>query len=245
MLSIVIPTFNEQDYLPRLLASIRSQGFSDYELIVADNFSTDATRDIARRFEARVVDGGAHPGVGRNRGAEAARGDLILFLDADVILPDIDWLERKLRQFDRRKLDAATCLIKPISDRRIDTVTHSIYNAHMLAMQFLHEHAPGFCLFSRMKLHHRIGGFDESVKLAEDHDYVRRAVEFGKFRVLYGARIHVSVRRMDRDGRFNIVKKFLKAELYNLALGPIRDDSFEYTFGHDTRGKENPARQSR
>ncbi len=232
MLSIVIPTYNEEDYLPRLLASIRSQTFTDYELIVADNFSKDRTREIAARFEATVVDGGSHPGIGRNKGAVHAKGDLILFLDADVVLPDIFWLERKVKQFERRNLDAATCFIKPLSDKVVDQVTHAVYNGHMLAMQFLHEHAPGFCLFAKARVHKHINGFDESVTLAEDHDYVRRASDYGRFRVLIGSPIRVSVRRFDRDGRFATVTKFLKVELYNLAKGPVRDDSFNYTFGH-------------
>lgn len=234
MLSIIIPTYNEEEYLPRLLASIRSQRFDGYEIVVADNRSTDRTREIATRFGARVVDGGM-PGPGRNLGARAAKGDLLLFLDADVILPDVDWLADKVEQFERRNLDAATCLIKPLDGKLIDAFSHNVYNAHMLAMQFVHEHAPGFCIFARKSLHDAIGGFDETVMLAEDHDYVRRASEFGKFRVLTGARIRVSVRRFERDGRLNIFAKYLMVELYNVAKGPIRTDAFKYTFGHGKR----------
>ena len=86
MLSIVIPTMNEEEVLPKLLASIKSQDFDDYEIIISDNFSKDRTREIAESYGARVVDGGM-PGPGRNRGAEAAKGDKLLFLDADVIMP--------------------------------------------------------------------------------------------------------------------------------------------------------------
>jgi glycosyltransferase involved in cell wall biosynthesis len=231
MLSIIIPTYNEEEYLPRLLASIRSQRFEGYEIIVADAKSTDRTREIAARFGAKVVDGGM-PGPGRNLGARAAQGDLLLFLDADVILPDVDWIADKVEQFGRRKLDAATCLIKPLDGKIIDALSHNVYNAHMLAMQFVHEHAPGFCIFARKALHERIGGFDEAITLAEDHDYVRRATEYGKFRVLLGPRIRVSVRRFERDGRFNIFAKYLMVELYNVAMGPIRTNAFNYTFGH-------------
>ena len=105
MLSIVIPTYNEEEYLPRLLASIRSQRFEGYEIVVADARSTDRTRQIAERFGARVVEGGM-PGPGRNLGAVAAKGDLLLFLDADVILPDTDWLAGKVEQFARPFLKA-------------------------------------------------------------------------------------------------------------------------------------------
>jgi len=240
MLSIIIPTYNEEEYLPRLLASIRSQRFEGYEIIIADAKSTDRTREIAARFGAKVVDGGM-PGPGRNLGARAAQGDLLLFLDADVILPEIDWLSRKVEQFARRKLDAATCMIKPLGGNLLDSVTHNVFNAHMMATQFTGlAHAPGFCIFARKTLHDAIGGFDESITLAEDHDYVERAGQVGKFRVMTGSRIRVSVRRFERDGRFPIYAKFLLAEFHMLSRGPIRHDGFNYTFGHAKHHDDAP-----
>lgn len=232
MLSIVIPTYNEEEYLPRLLASIRSQRFEGYEIIVADAKSTDRTRAIAERFGARIVEGGM-PGPGRNLGAAAAKGDLLLFLDADVILPDLDWLDRKVDQFRRRRLDAGTCMIKPLGGKVIDHVTHGVFNAHMMATQFTMAHAPGFCIFATKRLHDRIGGFDATIKLAEDHDYVDRASQVGRFRVMTGSRIRVSVRRFERDGRFAIYAKYLLAELYLMTGSQIRTDRFDYTFGYE------------
>ncbi len=231
MLSIIIPTYNEEEYLPRLLASIRSQDFDGYEIVVADASSTDKTREVAARFGARVVQGGM-PGPGRNRGAEAAQGDILLFLDADVVLPEVGWLSAKMEQFERRGLDAGTCLVKAMSGKLIDHVSHNVFNAHMMATQFMLAHAPGFCIFARKSLHERIGGFDESIKLAEDHDYVERARQVGTFRVMHGSRIRVSVRRFERDGRFSIFGKYLLAELHLLLHNRIRDDRFAYTFGH-------------
>lgn len=230
MVSIVIPAYNEEELLPRLLASIRSQRFSDYEIIVADAGSTDRTRELAESFGARVVRGGM-PGPGRNRGASAAAGGLLLFLDADVVLPGPDWLGAKVRQFERRGLDVGTCLIRPLGGRVIDHVSHGVFNAHMYATQLVRAHAPGFCIFARRELHERLGGFDEKITLAEDHDYVMRGSRIGKFRVLHGSRIHVSVRRFDRDGRLATFRKFLKAELHILMRGRA-PEGIEYTFGH-------------
>jgi glycosyltransferase involved in cell wall biosynthesis len=242
MLSIIVPTYNEEQYLPRLLASVRSQRFSDYEIIIADARSTDRTREVAAKFGAKVVDGGM-PGPGRNLGAAAAQGDLFLFLDADVVLPNVDWLGRKVEQFRKRGLDVATCLIKPMSANPLDLFAHNVFNAHMYAMQLVNEHAPGFCIFAKKWVHALIGGFDGSVQLAEDHDYVHRAGKVGKFRVLLGSRIRVSVRRFERDGRFSIFKKYLLAELHILTKGSIRHDGFNYTFGYAKDGKA-PVREN-
>ncbi|NBS41768.1 glycosyltransferase family 2 protein, partial [bacterium] len=95
MLTIVIPTKNEEADLPILLESIKKQTLQPKEVIVADANSTDRTREIAAAYGARVVEGGM-PGPGRNRGAEAAKTDLILFLDADVELRDSEFLEKSV-----------------------------------------------------------------------------------------------------------------------------------------------------
>ena len=91
-LSIIIPCKNEEEQLPKLLASIKRQTFTDYEIIVADAHSKDRTREIAESFGARVVEGGM-PGPGRNKGALQAQGTHLLFLDADVTFLSHRYLE--------------------------------------------------------------------------------------------------------------------------------------------------------
>ena len=87
MLSIVIPAYNEEKYLPATLESVVDalEGMTPAELIVVDNESTDSTREIAMRFGARIVDEAVHNiGHVRNTGAIAASCDVIVFLDADT-----------------------------------------------------------------------------------------------------------------------------------------------------------------
>ena len=85
MLSIIIPTKNEEKLLPLLLQSIKNQDIKYHEIIVADGGSTDRTCDIASNCGCEVVLGES-PAKARNNGAKAASGDLLLFLDADVVL---------------------------------------------------------------------------------------------------------------------------------------------------------------
>lgn len=230
MLTVVIPTKNEEQTLPALLFSLRAQTLQPTEVIVADACSTDRTREIAASFGARVVDGGL-PGPGRNRGAEAARTDLVLFLDADVQLDDPQFLERAVGEMIERELDLATCDVQPLSSTVRDRVMHRAYNAYVRAVRPLMAHAPGFCMLVRRSLHNEIGGFDETVTFCEDHDYARRAARHGRFGFL-SLSIPVSVRRLDRDGRMQIAVKFALAELHLATLGPIRHEWFNYSFGH-------------
>jgi glycosyltransferase involved in cell wall biosynthesis len=93
-ISVVIPALNEEGEIEECLQSLTGQSFSDFELIVVDNGSTDSTCAVARDYGARVI---VEPrrGVSRARqaGFEAARGEIIASTDADTVVPS-NWLER-------------------------------------------------------------------------------------------------------------------------------------------------------
>jgi len=230
MLSIVVPTKNEESYLPQLLASLVLQTEPPFEVIVADANSTDSTKEIAKSFGARVVKGGL-PAVGRNMGASCAKGDLLLFLDADVVLSDPDFLRLCTNEFYTKKLDVATCSAVPLNGTYLDRITHQVYNLYARLWGRHFPHMAGFCVFVKPEIHKEIGGFDETIIFCEDHDYARRAAKLGRFGFLSPG-VPVSTRRFKRDGYFILFIKFVLAELHLIFLGPIRRDIFHYTFGH-------------
>ena len=115
ILSIIIPTYNEEEYLPNLLESIEKQSFTDYEIIIADANSTDRTREIAEEHGCTIVEGGL-PGVGRNNGAKVAKGEYLLFLDSDLELTD-DYLRNVLYEFRMEKLGIAITQMHPLSSK--------------------------------------------------------------------------------------------------------------------------------
>lgn len=240
MLSIIIPTFNEEKYLPDLLASLQVQTYRDFEIIVADNNSYDHTRTIAVRAGAKIVQGGL-PAYGRNRGADVAQGDWLLFLDADVILP-FDFLEKAMAEIEKQNLFVASCSITPLSDRSIDKLLHQAVNLAFQTTKYIYPHAPGFCIFIKKYYHQLIGGFNEKILLAEDSDYVLRASKLCKFNLLKNVCIPVSVRRLDKDGRFNIAIKYLAADVYRILIGPIETDIFNYQFGYPSEKSSGKAK---
>lgn len=230
-LSIVIPVKNEEKMLPKLLDTVKAQTFTDYEVIVADAHSTDNTRAVAESYGARVVEGGM-PGPGRNRGAIAAQGEVIAFLDADVQLPSSKFMEECLAEMDRKNLDVATCKVKPLSRKPIDRALHEAYNAYAIATEKIRPHAPGFCILVRRHAHEGVKGFDEEVVFAEDHDYVQRAQREGyRFGLLRSHPVAVSVRRLEKDGRLAIALKYIFGELHLLTKGSFKDLPFEYRMG--------------
>jgi glycosyltransferase involved in cell wall biosynthesis len=228
-LSVVIPCLNEEVAIPRLLDALNAQTRPPDQIIVADAGSKDNTQALARERGALVVPGG-RPGPGRNAGARAATSDLIFFLDADV-LPEPVFLEKALAEFESHDLSVATCTIKPLEKDATNKMIAEATNLYMQVVQYFSPHAPGFCILIKRSIHEAIGGFDEEVKLAEDHEYVQRAAKEGEFGVLRHAHITVSMRRVEKEGLAKLAFKYLWCEMYALAGKPIYSTPFEYEFG--------------
>jgi glycosyltransferase involved in cell wall biosynthesis len=221
--SIIIPTLNEESMLPRLLDSIKIQDFNDYEVIVADAGSKDRTKEIAEGYGYKVVDGGL-PATGRNSGAAVAQGDFFFFLDADVILPQ-GFLRNVYNEMQDRYFDLATCEIRPLSDYRLDRVLHRMMNLAVLLNLKTDPKAFGFCIFVTRRLFRRIGGFDETIYVAEDNDFVKRASVLRGLHYLSSAHILVSIRRFEKEGRFAYMKKGIKLNLHRTFKGEIRSNN--------------------
>lgn len=100
-LSVVIPTLNEADDLPALLADLKAQQGLNLEVIVADGGSADATAELARAAGAALVASGSGRGLQMNQGAQQASSDYLLFLHADTRLDDPQLLVSALEAFAR------------------------------------------------------------------------------------------------------------------------------------------------
>jgi uncharacterized protein (TIGR00661 family) len=230
-LSIIIPTFNEEDYLPNLLESIKRQDFQDYEVIVADAGSTDKTREIAKEFGCKIVEGGL-PAVGRNRGAEVAQGEYFLFLDSDVILTK-DYLELCLNEFQERELGIAITQIAPLSDGFLNKITHDFANFFMRKVEKIKPHGAGcYGIVTTKKLHEEVEGFDEDLDFGEDTDYIERIGAISQFKVLRSPKLLVSTRRLQEEGLRNVAFKYVKSTFYQFRGKQVTAADLDYTFGH-------------
>lgn len=100
-LSIIVPVYNGASVLPASLASLKASAASDEEILVVDDASTDATAAVATDMGARVlrVARNSGPAAARNHGAAQARGSVLLFVDADVVVAR-DAVARVRRAFD-------------------------------------------------------------------------------------------------------------------------------------------------
>src|SRR6185503_14222106 len=148
------------------------------ELIVSDGGSTDGTVGRAREFADLVVE---HPpgrrqtiGEGRNRGADLARGKILLFLNADVTLEDPPGFFAAVgAAFSRGNVAAATCrvMVDPAEETPFDRRFHTAFNAWCrLLTMFGFGMGRGECQAVSAELFRTVGGYDESLAAAEDYD---------------------------------------------------------------------------
>ena len=88
-LSIIIPTYNEEECIRKCIESLLDQSYKNYEIIVVDDGSTDKTREIIRKFKNIMLIKGLHkgPGFSRNLGVKNSKGDILIFVDADMEFP--------------------------------------------------------------------------------------------------------------------------------------------------------------
>ena len=231
MLSIVIPTWNEESYLSKLLDCIKRQTYKNYEVIVVDGNSKDKTRKIAKNYGCKVIQEPknieSNPGMARNLGAKIAKGDILLFLNADIEL-DKDFLHKALNELKERNLDIAGAYVTPISNRFIDKVILGAFNFIVSITQSFYPNACGDCIFCKKWLHKKVNGFDETILLGEDLDYMQRCGKYGKFRILKSTHTYFSMRRFDNEGRLKVVIRHILSATYRLFVGQVRSDIFKY-----------------
>lgn len=223
--SIVIPALNEELYIANLLASLSSQTFKNFEVIVVDGKSKDKTIKITKHFQKILpslkVTKAPHNGVSfqRNLGANAAKYDTLLFLDADVIVPPT-FLEKSLAEFKRKRADVATASSFFIHGSQIDYLSSLIFNASIDLTKSFFPISYGSTIFAKKPVHNKIGGFNQKMTFGEDSDYCQRAAKAGaKFDLLKSSFPYTSARRFILDGRFNTYKRTLTYAFYQAAYG--------------------------
>ena len=207
LISIIIPAFNEGEYLGDMLASLdravaflRKTGISA-EAIVVDNNSLDSTADVARDFGATVVKETCHNVAKvRNTGARSARGDVLVFVDADTIVPE-NLLWRIVEV-----MAETTCVGGAVDTNfRPAKLSSKIYLQVWRIVGKALGMAQGATQFSRKDIFFALNGYDETLFMGEDVDFhwrLKRLAKRQNGRVCFIDDLQVipSTRRFDQWG---------------------------------------------
>lgn len=194
MISIIIPAHNEEDYIVPTIESILKQTERDVEIIVVLDGCTDNTYKKINKKVDKVINirDRVGPAKARNIGAKEARGEILVFLDADTQLQD----KEILREIEntKEKWKVGTCKFKPNNNKLKHIVMYFLKNN--LICPFGTTNGIIFC---KKKDFEKIGGFNEKFKLGEDRRLVQRLKQEGKFKLL-NKYVVSSTRRFDKKG---------------------------------------------
>jgi glycosyltransferase involved in cell wall biosynthesis len=197
--SIIVPTYNEENYVGRCLQSIRDQRYdrSQFEVIVADANSTDNTQKVSTplcdRFVSTEKRGIA---LGRNLGAAHATGEYFVFVDADAVLEQ-NFLAHLDVSFHDNATVAVTGLARPSDGRTFPRLVYTM--TYVLVRVFATTGLPlfpGICVAYRAREFKDASGFREDFGVVEDLDLSRRVSKLGKCVINKNAIAHVSTRRL-------------------------------------------------
>ncbi len=149
-------------------------------------------------------------------------------MDADNIFLPENFLNNLLAEFKKRNLGVASFPIY-LRGKKIDKILYGIYNNFVNLTQI--PYATNSILVKK-EIFEKVDGFDEEIKIGEDHCFVKQAAKFGKFGFIKTEPVLTSSRRLEKDGRLRTYLKYILAGIYMLFFGPIKKAIFKYNFGH-------------
>ncbi len=207
--SVVMPVYNGEKYLAEAIESILAQTFTDFELIIVDDGSTDSSAEIVRSYESRdgrirflQLERNMGACIARNRGSAAARGDYIAFMDCDdVSLPTR--LEKQARFLHENTEIGVVGICSKVTNHDLTTVrfTKNVPRQHALIVLNIFMGAVsllGGCIMIRHRPLRAVGGWNEGLRYGEESDLFVRLLLQTRIRfanlseVLYIQRIHDS-----------------------------------------------------
>ena len=205
LISVIVPAYNEEKYIGVTLGSIRrarhlllSEKGVAAEVVVVDNGSEDATADVARSFGAEVFGEPAHNVARvRNVGASRAEGDVLVFVDADVGVP-----ERLLCRVHEAMSDGRCVGGAADTDYRPAKYSVRMYLRAWRVVGKVAGVAQGATQFCRREVYNSLHGYDETLYMGEDVDFYWRLKRLAKLRgghvrFLDDLRVSPSTRRFD------------------------------------------------
>jgi glycosyltransferase involved in cell wall biosynthesis len=210
-ISIVIPTLQEEKALARTLSQFSSAIRKEFflEIIVSDGGSTDRTVEIANACADRTLE---HSNFlprqtisrGRNLGAAVARGEILIFLNADVILEDPEkFLTIMSRVIQQHYVAAATCNVNiyPEEERFSDWLYHNFFNGYFWLLNMLGMGmGRGECQVIRRSLFEQIRGYNEQLTAGEDYELFLRLKREGRIAFVRSLTVFESPRRFRKLG---------------------------------------------
>lgn len=214
LLSIVIPCKNELRIVDTTLTLLNHQdNIENVNVIVADSSTDNTTFELESRvsdkFNLKVIQGGL-PSIARNNGSKDVTTPYILFLDADMFILDNSLLSESVGKMINENLHLLTTKVRTTNGEYNYT-----YKSFDVIQKIIKPITPfclgGFMLFNT-EVFNRLGGFDESVKVAEDY-LLSKKVKPNKFKII-NKHIFTSPRRFKNKGVLYMTKLMIQSFIH-------------------------------
>ena len=224
MISVVIPVLQEEKAVGTILTSLL-EADPNIEVTVVDGGSTDRTVETAKHYTDKVyVLRERGVSKARNYGATHAKGDILLFLDANVIVPP-HFANTIDDVFSCSRIVGATCHNKPLNPKLSELIFFRILNVcirfsmNVLPPTRFKFYPSGAFIAVRKEMFERIGGFNENTTTSEDSDLVYQLSKRGKFVFINALAIYESMRRSRQVGLFKLFRAWIRNYLIFLVHG--------------------------
>lgn len=232
--SVIIPTLNEEDYLPKILSDFRKQRQKNFEIVIVDAFSEDKTKEKALKFskfyplEFCAVKK-RNVSYQRNFGAQKAKGEYFLFLDADARV-DAVFIENLYKNILKKKEPLFLPVLTTEEQSSKNRLLFKIVNSTIKLSQSLNKPlSAGGSIFITKKLFSDLNGFKENLYTCEDHNLIQRARSMGvKAKMLKDVKVVFCLRRVKKEGEAMILYKYILSSIYMLINGEVKDKLFAY-----------------
>lgn len=214
MISVIIPTYNEEKYIEKCLESLKKCETSDYEIIIVDGKSTDKTVKICGGYTDRILIEDKKEGIAiaRNKGVEIARGDIVAFLDADSV-PSEGWLDAIEDSFKNDTIAAGGPIEHGI--KWLDFLYKMLFYSNVL-----HKTLLNICIIYennsawRKERFLELQGFRNFI--GEGFDICIRARKYAKkIKINGNMKVRLSRRRFEQEGLVKTHLLWTKAIIYN------------------------------
>ncbi len=219
--SIIIPTLNEEKLLPNLLKQLTKPSLKekyDYEIIISDGCSKDKTVELAQAFsdtiQVHINRDKQNIALGRNEGFRFSKGDILVFMNGDILLQDedkfFDYIEKN---FVDSVYAALTCKVKVFKDEEkiSDIIFHSIYNTYFCLLNLIGVGmGRGECQVIKRNFFEMVNGNNTSLSAGEDFDLFKRIRKHGKILFANDLCVYESPRRYRKLGYSGVTWSWIK-----------------------------------
>ena len=241
LFSVIIPTLNEELYVPNLLSDLRRQRGKKFEVIVVDGHSDDNTKKAVMKFKdafpLRFVESSRRNlSYQRNLGAEKADGEYLIFIDADSRVTPT-FIQKLSKALKERPSLVYLPKILPSNGTYTDETLFSISNYVVELSQILRKPIPSMsCMIFQSDFFRVLGGYtvpkNQKKHFPEDQDILIRSRKYGVIaRYLSNLHVKFSLRRFQKEGRLSVIRTYMISSVETILSSELRQRSMDYEMG--------------